>query len=255
MLRIVVDLGNSRVKWGRLGLSGDLDASVALPTDGPAAWADAWELWNPAGVEPSTWAVATVNPPAADRLDAFFRSAWNPRRALVSLGGRRAFAARPGTPRDRRCRSRLRDGGGRRHSIPVAVRVWSSRAARRSRSIESRPMGPGRGGRSLRASAFPPGRSTSSRRSCRRSTSRRLPRPGGLPPLPALAAGVFWGVVGSIRELLERQATDLLPSPWLLWTGGDAPNLAPWIAGDDAHIVPDLVLQGLARVAHGRIDR
>ena len=73
--------------------------------------------------------------------------------------------------------------------------------------------------------------------------------------LPALAAGVFWGVVGSIRELLERQATDLLPSPWLLWTGGDAPTLAPWIAGDDAHIVPDLVLQGLARVAHGRIDR
>ena len=37
MLRIVVDLGNSRVKWGRLGLSGDLDASVALPTDGPSA--------------------------------------------------------------------------------------------------------------------------------------------------------------------------------------------------------------------------
>ena len=34
MLRIVVDLGNSRVKWGRLGLSGDLDASMALPTDG-----------------------------------------------------------------------------------------------------------------------------------------------------------------------------------------------------------------------------
>jgi type III pantothenate kinase len=73
--------------------------------------------------------------------------------------------------------------------------------------------------------------------------------------LPALAAGVYWGVVGSIRELLKRQETDLLPSPWLLWTGGDAPNLAPWIAGDDAHIVPDLVLLGLSRVAHGRVDR
>ena len=44
-------------------------------------------------------------------------------------------------------------------------------------------------------------------------------------------------------------------TPWLLWTGGDAPTLAPWVVGDDARIVPDLVLQGLARIAHGRVDR
>jgi type III pantothenate kinase len=47
---------------------------------------------------------------------------------------------------------------------------------------------------------------------------------------PALAAGLFWGTVGAVRELLARQAEDLAPSPWLVWTGGDAPVFSRRIA-------------------------
>jgi type III pantothenate kinase len=75
------------------------------------------------------------------------------------------------------------------------------------------------------------------------------PAPWGRSTRPALDAGVFWSAVGSIRELLARQAAGLEPAPWLVFTGGDAAALAPWIDRDDARIVPDLVLEGLARVA------
>jgi type III pantothenate kinase len=54
--------------------------------------------------------------------------------------------------------------------------------------------------------------------------------------------------VGAIRELLTRQSATLVPTPRLLWTGGDAPLLAPAIDWEDARIVPDLVLDGLAGI-------
>src|SRR5688572_6356257 len=73
MLRVVVDVGNSRLKWGRVGRSGAIDTSMALPTDAPAAWEGAWSLWGLAGSEDSSWAIATVNPPASDRFEAFLR--------------------------------------------------------------------------------------------------------------------------------------------------------------------------------------
>ncbi len=71
---------------------------------------------------------------------------------------------------------------------------------------------------------------------------------------PALEAGLFWGVVGAIRELLTRQAVGLTPSPWLVWTGGDASILASTIEWDGAVVVPDLVLDGLAQVAFPLIE-
>ena len=65
---------------------------------------------------------------------------------------------------------------------------------------------------------------------------------------PALEAGVFWGTVGAVRELLDRQTADLGNDPWVIWTGGDAALLAGAIAGAEARIEPDLVLIGLCRV-------
>ncbi len=77
---------------------------------------------------------------------------------------------------------------------------------------------------------------------------REAPNPFGRSTIPALEAGVFWGVVGAIRELLSRQAEGFATTPWLLWTGGDAASFAPWIAWPvGAEVVPDLVLEGLIR--------
>ena len=43
----------------------------------------------------------------------------------------------------------------------------------------------------------------------------------------SLKAGIFWGTVGLVRELLARQADDLDGDPWVVWAGGDATLLAP----------------------------
>ena len=42
MIRVVADLGNTRLKWGRLDESGRLAETIALPLDDPTAWAAAW---------------------------------------------------------------------------------------------------------------------------------------------------------------------------------------------------------------------
>ncbi len=78
---------------------------------------------------------------------------------------------------------------------------------------------------------------------------RQPPPAWGRSTRPALEAGVFWGMVGAVRELLARQADDMNGIPSVVWTGGDAELLAGPVAGSDARIEPDLVLLGLAQVA------
>jgi type III pantothenate kinase len=67
--------------------------------------------------------------------------------------------------------------------------------------------------------------------------------------LDSLAAGIFWGTIGAVRELIARQTFPEGPPPWVVWTGGDASRLAPAISGDAAVIIPDLVLRGLVQAA------
>jgi type III pantothenate kinase len=62
--RLVADVGNTRVKWGRI--DGDRIEIAALATDDPAAWAAQWQLWQLA--DGAEWAVAGVHPDRRDRL-------------------------------------------------------------------------------------------------------------------------------------------------------------------------------------------
>ena len=73
MLRIVADLGNSRLKWARLDEEGRLTPSSALPPDDPLAWDALWDDWHQDQRQPSRWAIASVNPPVAQRLAAFLQ--------------------------------------------------------------------------------------------------------------------------------------------------------------------------------------
>ena len=73
MLRIVADLGNSRLKWARLDEADRLTPSSALPPDDPLAWDALWDDWHRDQKHPSSWAIASVNPPIAQRLAAFLQ--------------------------------------------------------------------------------------------------------------------------------------------------------------------------------------
>jgi hypothetical protein len=52
---------------------------------------------------------------------------------------------------------------------------------------------------------------------------------------------------------LARQADDTDGEPWVIWAGGDAILLAPFVGGRDAVIEPNLVLVGLSYLAGARI--
>jgi type III pantothenate kinase len=79
--------------------------------------------------------------------------------------------------------------------------------------------------------------------------------PGSEPPAAlgkstdeAIKGGLYWGAVGSIREVGARLAADLSTSPEWFLTGGDAAFLAPQL-GPEVRYVPHLVLGGIVIAA------
>ncbi len=243
MTRIVADLGNSRLKWGRVDPDGRLGATVALPPGDPAAWVSAWDEWGLTGVE-STWSVASVNPPLADRLGRFLEDRgvgailWHRSAAEVSVSHELEQPTSTGADRALAVVGAL---GLRRGLGPglvvscgtaVTVERISSDGVWQGGAIAP-GLGPMAKALHLMTAQLPevaPG---------------EAPEPYGRSTVPAIEAGVFWGVVGSIRELLTRQAIGLSPNPWLIWTGGDASTFARWVGWPGAEVVPHLVLEGL----------
>jgi len=241
--RIVADLGNSRLKWGRIDHDGRLGSTITLATDDPTAWASAWDAWGLG--EETAWSIASVNPPLADRLGRFLEG-----RCVADVRWYRSAAE-----------------VDVRHELE---RPESAGADRALAVVGALALGPGEGpglvvscgtavtverigaGGVWQGGAIAPGLGPMAR-ALHLSTAqlpevapRQAPAPFGRSTIPALEAGVFWGVVGAIRELLDRQAADLAPAPWLVWTGGDAPTLAPWVDRPRSRVVTDLVLLGLA---------
>ena len=67
----------------------------------------------------------------------------------------------------------------------------------------------------------------------------------------AIQAGLYWGAVGAVRELISRQRDALVEPPQVFLTGGAAPSVARLIGAPDHTVryVPHLTLSGLAVAA------
>jgi type III pantothenate kinase len=67
----------------------------------------------------------------------------------------------------------------------------------------------------------------------------------------AIAAGLYWGMVGAIGELIERIGSECPQVPHLFVTGGAAPQVVQHlsIAGESARYVPHLVLSAIRLAA------
>ncbi|MBK9128316.1 MAG: type III pantothenate kinase [Phycisphaerales bacterium] len=61
----------------------------------------------------------------------------------------------------------------------------------------------------------------------------------------AIVSGVTYGLLGALREIVERFASDLREWPQLVLTGGNAPMMAELAEFVDS-VVPDLCLMGVA---------
>jgi len=66
----------------------------------------------------------------------------------------------------------------------------------------------------------------------------------------AMHSGLFWGVVGSVRELVTRMSKDCQSQPHVFVTGGDAALLVKHLQTDELSVrhLPSLVLSGIALV-------
>lgn len=250
MPEFVADLGNSRLKVARLdhdGANGFLvHGHRAFTLGDPSDW-QALRAWIDQTTAPSFWSIASVNPPAAEQFRdllasskaasvRWFRSAADvPQvhhlerpdltgadRALAVLGGRKLG---------------VEGAWGLIVSCGTAITVervledgvWDGGVIAPGLSLGARSLG--------RETALLP----------TVQFDRAAPF-WGLSTVPAIEAGVFWGTVGALRELIARQRQSR-PVPWIVWTGGDAERLAREVDGDEPMICPDLVLRGLALVA------
>jgi type III pantothenate kinase len=248
LLRIVADLGNTRLKWGRLDDAGRVAETAAMAVDDPAAWDEVWRRW--AGeADGSAWAVSSVNPPVAERLGRFLdgvkadRVVWYRSAADVPVPHRIERPETAGADRAlavAAARGRTVEGRGPGLVVLCGTAVTVERVA---------ADGTWQGGAIAAGLALTARALHAMTAQLPLVAPRQAPPPWGDATIPALEAGVFWGVVGGIRELLTRQAAGLGSGPWVVWTGGDAEVLAPAVAWEGAEVVPDLVLRGLAAVA------
>jgi type III pantothenate kinase len=252
VLRIAADLGNSRLKWGRVGDSGRVEAVAALPTDDPAAWEELWREWSTSEACASAWAVSSVNPPAAERLRAFVearrprpvRVAWY--RSAVDVGLRHALVNPETAGADRALAVAAAVAGQPAGRPGLVVLCGTALTVERVTADGVWQGGAIASGLGLTARAL---HALTAQLPLIDPTADPPPQPWGNATRPALEAGVFWGVVGAVRELLTRQSAGLTPTPWVVWSGGDAEVLARAVAWGGARVVPDLVLKGLADVA------
>jgi type III pantothenate kinase len=244
VLRVVADLGNTRLKWGLLDETGRVGESIALPLDEPAAWARAWQNWNDSGAAPSLWAISSVNPPQARTLKLF----------LEGLGYATARWFRSAADVDVPHELVEPETAGADRALAVAAAIRLAPAGRPGLVISCgtattveriSKQGIWQGG------AIAPGLGVTARALHYQTAQlplvelHKAPPHWGASTRPAVEAGVFWGTVGSVRELVDRQTVDLGKDRWVVWTGGDAALLGGVIDGSSAYIEPDLVLIGL----------
>jgi type III pantothenate kinase len=73
----------------------------------------------------------------------------------------------------------------------------------------------------------------------------------GTDTIAAMRAGIYWGAVGGVRQLIELLGRQLAGAPQVFLTGGAAPAVAHLIAAD-AGYQAHLVLSGIALAADTR---
>ena len=64
----------------------------------------------------------------------------------------------------------------------------------------------------------------------------------------AISSGLYWGMIGAVRELVARMSENQINPPQLFITGGGAPRLVSHLASDSVtpRHIPNLVLSGIA---------
>ncbi len=237
---VVVDVGNSRVKWGRCGPHSILD-SAALPADSPAAWDEQLARW--ALIGPLHWALTGVHPERCRRLADWARQRGDTIEVIDSPARLplRILVEKPQCVGIDRLLDAVAANSRRRPGVPAAV-IDAGSAVTVDWLDEAGAFAGGAILPGLRLMTL-----------ALHDHTALLPLidvPAGPPPLPgtstpaAMAAGTFWAVVGGIRALVAEYGARGQARPDVFLTGGDAPVLHAAL-GMEAYLWPGMTLEGI----------
>lgn len=235
---IVVDIGNTRLKWGLCGPT-RIDASVSLPSDDPDAWREQFTQWRLSGVR---WAVSSVVPKARQRFVDWLTEIGQPAVVIESAGqlplrvaldapecvgiDRLLDAVAANTRRDAGRGAIIVDAGS-----AVTVDFVDEAGAFRGGAIFP--------GLRLMAEALHEHTALLPMIDVRQKSS--MP---GTSTAAAIATGVFHAVAGGIDRLVE----ELGSSHHLFLTGGDARSLGPHLR-HAADVWPEMTVEGIRMAA------
>lgn len=262
---VAVDIGNSRVKFGRFDRDDATRAglpepaeTLAIPYTESRGEFDVATLadWLSEFVAPATpIAIGSVSKPATEALVQFLAEfddgAWNNVRQLA--GSDFAIENRTQQP-DRVGIDRLAAAVAacaiRRAETPAIVIDFGTAITVDLVSADGAFVG----------GAILPGVGTSAEALHARTDALpavHVPLEGKSPPAvgtdtsSAIHAGLYWGAVGAVRELIARQRDGLVAAPQVFVTGSTSPDMARLLGAPDHTVryLPNLVLAGLALAA------
>ncbi len=228
---VVVDVGNTRVKWGRVSPAPtDLLVVAPLPPDDEAAWRKQIDLWNLPS--PASWVVTGVHPARRDRLADWIRRRGDDVRVLDSyrqlplqvlvdepdkVGIDRLF--------NTVAANHYRAPGGSAVVVDagsaVTVDLVDEAGAFRGGAIL-----PG-----LRLMAQALHQYTALLPLIDLGEQPEFAETPGTSTAAAMRAGVFWAVAGGARALIERYSENRTEPPRILVTGGDGYSLWRTLGG------------------------
>jgi type III pantothenate kinase len=245
---LVVDVGNSRMKWGRCQ-EGRVADTAALSHD-PSDWQRQFEAWELSSV--SSWAVSSVQPQRAQEFLGWLHQGGQ---EIVHLSSSRQLPLKVQVEfPDRVGMDRLLNAVAANAKVgPGASRlIVDAGTAITVDWVDDR--GAFRGG------AIMPGLRLMAQALHEHTALLPLvPLPGqtapslpGVSTIEAIQAGIFWTAVGGIRALIGRMIDNArLQSPQIFLTGGDAGLIQPAL-GLQSHYWPQMTLEGIRMAAEGR---
>jgi type III pantothenate kinase len=241
---VVIDVGNTRVKWARCS-NGAVVATASLAPDDPAGWQRQCEEWRlGAGAR---YVLTGVNPARRDRLADFLRQRGDAVR-LVSEARELPLVVGLERP-DHVGIDRLFNAvaaNSRRETGRGAVLVDAGSAVTVDWLTAEGAFAGG--------AIFPGVRLMALALHEHTALLPLIETPHALPPLPAtstreaMAAGVAWAAAGGVRLLVERYQLQSFVPPHVYLTGGDAPLLQGALA-TSVERWPHMTLEGIRLTA------
>jgi type III pantothenate kinase len=239
---VAVDVGNTRIKWGRRGGPARVAEVVALPDD-PARWQAQLDDWREAGLvpRPAAWALASVRPQRSEP-QARWLEGQGEQVATLTLAAQLPLAVGVEHP-DWVGIDRLLNGVAALGVLDAgqpAVLVDAGSAVTVDWLDETH---------TFRGGAIFPGiglmaKALHDYTALLPLISIPLPVPAlpGPATTPAMQAGIFWAVVGGVGRAVDCLRTLSAVAPRVFLTGGDGRFLLDGLAGRASLTTPEPTL-------------